>query len=255
MLQISDGVTREAMVETANGIKCKKSEIDHFFVRENNCNLWSAKVLKWTMADHYALMVERVVACSDVGPTLQNNGFFVKKINFHLLDQKINETDFMQSLDETDPCVGFSKFHELLQNAVQSSESLTHIRAAERKLKPWITTGIVTSIRRRDKIYKKLKSNPQDYNLRRFYKEYAKQLDKIIQKAKLKYAENQLERFSGNIRKEYKFVKEFLNLPRKGTSVNTSAFKGLTESEIANNFNKHFTNIGRRNLYTNFQTS
>lgn len=52
------------------------------------------------------------------------------------------------------------------------------------KLKEWITTDIITSIRNREKLFAKLKSRSFDTRFKQFYNKYRNILNVLIRKSK-----------------------------------------------------------------------
>ena len=81
--------------------------------------------------------------------------------------------------------------------------------------KPWITNGIITSIRKNDHLYKlwrksikKLKTNEGDPILYQNYKEYRKQLKVIIKCAKKDDIFKKFQRAEGNSKETWKILNE-----------------------------------------------
>ena len=83
------------------------------------------------------------------------------------------------------------------------------------KLSQWITTGLIKSIEFRDKLYKRLKSWPQDspehnrmeYNLKT-YNGYLKQ---CIRTAKREYYVHEFTKYKNDIRKTWDTLKDIIN--------------------------------------------
>ena len=130
------------------------------------------------------------------------------------------------------------------------------------KLNPWMTAGILRSIKFRDKLYKKLKSmHPStiayqnaDTNLRT----YKSILQKSIRLAKMNYYGSQFEKYRGDVKRTWAAIKEILNRNKKSTEFpKYFVINGSKISDaklIANNFNTFFANVGP-NLSRNIKSS
>lgn len=79
-----------------------------------------------------------------------------------------------------------SKFISILKNAINLSTKEITKELKYKKLKPWITIGIMKSINTRDKLKKKLK-NTNNTELLDNYKKYRNKLNNIIKNSKLNY--------------------------------------------------------------------
>ena len=120
------------------------------------------------------------------------------------------------------------------------------------KLSPWITSGIMHSIKFRDSLYKKLKSlNPLHAQYRTTetnLNSYNLILKRSIRMAKTHYYKYQFEKYKNDIRKTWSTIKHILNKNSKSTSFPSYFLlndeKITNENEIAENFNKFFTEIG-----------
>ena len=120
------------------------------------------------------------------------------------------------------------------------------------KLSQWITTGLIKSIEFRDKLYKRLKSWPQDspehnrmeYNLKT-YNGYLKQ---CIRTAKREYYVHEFTKYKNDIRKTWDTLKDIINTKKSKSNFPTySTNLGIKipgSKTIADKFNEYFTKIG-----------
>ena len=120
------------------------------------------------------------------------------------------------------------------------------------KRSPWITSGILRSIKFRDGLYKNLKCTNQDTPLyltrKHNLKVYNRILDKNIRQAKQDYYDREFNKFKHDTRKTWDVIKSVLNL-NKSKKVFPQFFiiedlKVTNKEEIAERFNTFFTNIG-----------
>ena len=125
----------------------------------------------------------------------------------------------------------------------------------------WITQGIIKSIQFRDNLYVKLKQT-QTYTLtyitqKTNLKTYNKILKRNIEQAKRIYYEHRFNKYKNDAKNTWKVIKELINrnVAKKQKPCRFKVDdKILTEEhEIANAFNKYFTNIGP-SLASNIKT-
>ena len=112
---------------------------------------------------------------------------------------------------------------------------------------PWITTGLLKSIRHKDKLYKKYIANPNESNKTK-YDRYRNSLTNLIRMAKSDFYSRSFEQVKHNMSSNLKLINQILNKsPEKPATI--QAFCNGTDvltdpSSIANQFNKFFTSIG-----------
>ena len=90
------------------------------------------------------------------------------------------------------------------------------------KISPWITMGILKSIHRRDKIYKKLKKldfNSSSYALvKKELSELNSVLQRLMRKSKRDFYHGEFLKFSGNCKQTWNTISEILNKKTKNSS-------------------------------------
>ena len=115
--------------------------------------------------------------------------------------------------------------------------------------KPWLTQGLLKSIKRKQRIYK---SHFCSKNLMKIkeYKQYSNLLNKMKAKAKDKYYNQYFQLYRENLKETWKLIGTIIKRKAKVQSLNYSSriirnTKVYTnEFDIANQFNQHFTTIG-----------
>ena len=175
----------------------------------------------------------------------------------------ISSNSFDKFLSD-DPTPNYNKMSDILDESGR-----THLQPItvkfnryKHKLNPWMTNGILRSIKFRDKLYKKMKSmdpssndyHTADINLRT----YKSILQKSIRLAKMNYFGSQFEKYRGDVKRTWAAVNEILNRNKKSTEfpkyflINGS--KITNAKLIADNFNAFFANVGP-NLSKNIKLS
>jgi hypothetical protein len=116
----------------------------------------------------------------------------------------------------------------------------------------WITTGILISIKHKDKLYKKLRQmepNSNTYDTAKTnYKAYDKLLKTNIRIAKKMYYSKCLQNNKGNIKETWKTINSIIGRTRKNRDIpeyfNIDAVKMKDNHVIAREFNSFFVDIG-----------
>nr|CAI5828991.1 unnamed protein product [Callosobruchus analis] len=137
-----------------------------------------------------------------------------------------------------------------LKTIITNSIITKNITCKKKRLKPWISAGLLVSIRNRDHLKKESTLNPNNLILLQKYRDYRKMLSKLIKKAKYAYYKAQTLINAKDTKKIWKLIKEATNDQVAAAEIREildSDKKVLTgKKEIANEFNNYFSNIGKR---------
>ena len=124
---------------------------------------------------------------------------------------------------------------------------------AKLQSKPWISKGILCSIRKRYIIFRKMKKATNltaKENLHSKYKTYRNQIVALSRMSKKNYYAKFFQTNMGNIRKTWEGIKEIVNIKENATSIPNCIInngKTITDpKEIANSFNSFFSSIGNK---------
>ena len=118
--------------------------------------------------------------------------------------------------------------------------------------KPWISKGILKSIKTKNKLFSKIQNlDKTDSNKWNKYKKYRNKLKHIIEYAKMTYFKNQIAQKGNNSRKLWSTINEILNKGKKQTNVINKVQNELGSSDtnafdIANILSKYFSSIGEK---------
>ena len=115
--------------------------------------------------------------------------------------------------------------YEVIENEINKSKSQflptkkVRFNKYKHKKTPWITYGILNSLKTRDNKFHKWKTSIPDSirynNLEAEYREYASVIDRLIRKAKYDYYSATFEKYKGDIKKTWKTINSILNRNRK----------------------------------------
>lgn len=124
---------------------------------------------------------------------------------------------------------------------------IVRITKLKRVLKPWITPGILRCIRNRNKMQKKLRTDPQNEISRISYKRYRNYCNNLIKKLKRRYSyqREQLANSTKNSKNLWKSIKSIANLNKRKTDNLKLLNIRPSPAETVNHVNNYFVGIGR----------
>ena len=161
--------------------------------------------------------------------------------------QAINWDEMLESNQNPDKLFDFfyKKVFEVVDIHVPVKQLSKH--EIKTKSKPWITPAIKTSIRKKNKLYKKyLKTKSVYYHTK--FKLYRNKLNHLLRVSKRNYYSNYFDTKGGNSRQIWKGIKSLINIKSKSYQVpeviNDNGCELTDAKSIANAFNGFFSNVG-----------
>ena len=137
-----------------------------------------------------------------------------------------------------------NKYHEIYNNCFPCK------RAKSKKCtmsKPWLSRGLIKSIKRKSKLYKRYLNVPNYVN-EVSYKKYKNKLNHSLRIAKRNYYDKQLDYFKTNTKNTWKILNEVINKKKRVSKLSSTFIFDNQEIPcpftIANHFCDYFTNIG-----------
>ena len=254
-LIISDGFSPMITIPTRFNAR-SASLLDNVLMKSANNSVHDNGVFINKLSDHqgYFLQLKNMIAAK------KNPRYItVTKRSANFLNDirdEIQATDFQSILSVTnDVNQNCDALLEKISNAIKKFSSTKTCRPHKHKHKmnPWITFGIIRSIRFRDKLFKRLKQTElgslQYEELKTNLATYNNILKKTIREAKKQYYSNAFYNSRDDPKKTWKIISQVL---RKGNTaddlpeyleVNDRRVSG--ENDIINALNKHFATIGK----------
>ena len=160
--------------------------------------------------------------------------------------------DWEKKLDNNDVNKSFNNFLHQVNSVVDRYMPLKKITNKEykRKYKPWISTGILKSITRKNELFKRYVRCKNNLIKNQKYEEYRvlkNNLNEIINNSKKMYYEKYFINNNNNLRKIWKGIKEIINIKSKNYDIPTCIQVEnniITDPlKICNSFNEYFTSI------------
>ena len=153
-----------------------------------------------------------------------------------------------------DPNINYTILENIIKSAHEKHFPLKEVRfnKYKHKIAPWITYGILNSMKFRDKLYVKWKkSDPSTLNYQlqeNSFKSYCSILQKTVRLAKSQYYFNKFQHYKTDMKKTWKQINEIMQKKKKTPDLPKYFLdnnKVITENiDIANCFNNFFSNIG-----------
>ena len=116
--------------------------------------------------------------------------------------------------------LSFDLFYENVKKLILKHAPLKKLTIQEKKLrlKPWITTGILTSIKTKNRIYRKFlrtKNATTKQQLHDHFKCFQNNLTKITKASKALNYKKFFEDNKGNLQKTWEGIREIINISKK----------------------------------------
>lgn len=238
--------TRLGYNENAQNVSA--SCIDHIMIKTNKA--YGTAVHHSNITDHFTLLLTI---------QLQNTQNYIKntsvksRINVSKLKDFLKLEDWGELLNINNVQDCWHSFTNIVQTYIQKcSESFTIQTPHKCKIKkPWITPGLLKSIRIRDKLHLKTKKNPLELSLLNLYKHYRNMCSKLLKFARGDYYKQQIQNCNNNPKLVWKVIKEMTytkNIQSSGISELDTPNQKLNmkdnPKEIVQFVNEYFSNVG-----------
>ena len=234
--------------------------IDHIFSRSSTSHKCSQSgIILTQISDHLP-----VFACLERRTTRVKQSKYIKiqTNNSQAINSfcsEINQTSFVDKFDRnphSDPSDNYERLLTDINLALDKHLPIRTVRfnRYKHKIAPWATLGILKSVKYKDKLYKKLKqtkpTSEHFESLNINFRTYSRILKRTISLAKKDYYHTQLTLHRKDSRKTWDTIRSLLSANKSKSEfpnffmVNDT--KITDDTIIANNFNKFFTNIGKK---------
>ena len=232
------------------------SLIDHVYTNVHNYAIHSG-VIETDVSDHFPIFV------IFKGQNGSEKSSFVRKVtrsyrkyNVCLFQEDLSKLNWQHIYRYENVNVAYENFYDMFVNACDKhAPNVTFSSSKKRSTpkKPWISSGIVKSIRKKHSLYKKYRSSNFNEEYGNEYKKYRNMLVTIIKNAKRMYYSESFSENRNNMRKTWGIIKELIsrNDKNKKTKIeqllicDEGTNKVVSSDEgIANELNHYFVSIG-----------
>ena len=234
------------------------SIIDHIITNDSNHQIKSF-IFEVDVTDHYPILCKIVKRKSNF---LKNHSdvYFRNKSKFTpeiFCEDLKNNLDFflfnLPLLTKGNFNENFEKFTNIVSSTIDKHAPLTKLSRRQLKLysKPWLTKGIINSIKYKRKMFK------SHYILgaereKSYFKKYINVLTKIKTISKKRYYETKLEESKSDLRQIWNTIRSVLPSNRKNVTATSPCLLKINDCsvsaphDIANYLNDFFLTIGSK---------
>lgn len=224
--------------------------IDNIFIKTDFIKT-KALTLKATITDHYPLFLELKIR----NIISKNNDKIIESYsyNYTKLTNAAKEINWNKYKSGNDPNLIINSMIEEIQSCLEKAKicnTKNTQKATPRNA--WITKAIINSCNTKEKLYSKVKQNPNNQKIKDEYKKYCKQLDKVIKAAKIEYDRSIIEKNRNDPRKLWDCINKKLNKNKNKSNNTITEIKNESneilknENDIANAMNEYFCKLGKR---------
>ena len=264
---ISNGFIPKITLPTKiNRNSCKL--YDHIFTRLKNSSIKSDSCIYLTnISDHLPVFLSL-----NFMKTKTNRPTFVEKRDNSVKNQQLfmNKTAekltqiYFDSCLTTNPNTDFNNLESALVSSFDECIPLIKSKVTKytQKHSPWMTQGLLNSIKTRDILYKKLvrtkSSSPSYTTKQQRLQDHKLVLNKLLRKTKRDYYATQFAKLSNDCKKTWKLLREITGQKSKKSDPpsyfkkkierlngkDDTTIKITDDKTIANEFNNYFANVG-----------
>lgn len=228
-----------------------KTAIDHIFIRTHKNLIKNVElepiIFHTDMTDHYSpfILISFPTQKNEEPQSINK----VTIINFDNLKHCLSRENWNDVINTAEPQKAYDLFFNKLNQQIQKCTKSTIKTKNIIKLKPWITTGLILSIKNRDFLKKKL-TKKYTLELENQYKNYRNKLHSLIRKTKNDYYQNKITQAGNDYKKIWKIINDITGSTKKTKQIENISIKSENNDNINNNkekaeeFNIFFTNLG-----------
>lgn len=229
-----------------------RSCLDHIFVLQRLHTIkfgFSSYVIDTHITDHAPVMIN-ITSNSPLPDNFSQNSGIIKKKKLDLdkFRKLLNLENWSCVTSISDPDLATNVFISTYKELMLKAEVEYTVKINKhRKIKKWITNGLIKSIKYRDKLKRRLiKSYSPE--LEAEYKVYRNYLNKLVNKQKNNYYRSEVNKNRKDLKKVYGIIRDATNECKSIKSIlkltrdDNKQFE--SELEMANYCNDFFVNIG-----------
>ena len=166
------------------------------------------------------------------------------KRNIESLNIDLAQEQWIDILQINDGNQAYENFINKLLYYYDKNVPLVRVKPHKKIKNPWITKGIMTSIRTRNRLYKKAIKESSDAN-RSVYRRYRNKLTSLIRLSRKLYYSKKIDSNKDNNNEIWHIVKDLIGKKSNNSKTFINDGQEINDPEqIANMFNTYFVNVG-----------
>lgn len=244
-------IDRPTRVRRNNTGHISATLIDNIFTNDILAHITSG-VLITDLSDHFPIFVTQQnsnSANNTPSTPLSRKSRLFKPNNIKGLKNALSLTDWQLITNTTDPEEAYNKFNNKFTELLDIHCPIKTKQNSKRNTpkKPWVTKGLIKSLKTKDKLYKTYISKPT-FDNKLNYTKYRNNLNLLLRLSKKSYITNKITTNKDNTKEMWKTLNNLLGRNKKSqlpdffTSANG---ENICDNKIiAEGFNNFFANIG-----------
>lgn len=224
-----------------------RSCIDHIFLKNiPDMTEILPVVVKSKITDHYPVLIKLPVDNEQEINQVSNNSF--KIIDNSKLKNEIKNVNWYSFYNAENINTATNILVSNISNVINKCTNNIKLPHKKRKRTPWITSGLLVSIKKRDALYKKLEQNTNNMILKEQFITYRNNVKKLIEITKNNYYKTEIEKNKKNSKHLWNIVNDISNCKKKENiikEIKTKTDNVISDLSIANEFIQFFTNVGK----------
>lgn len=225
-----------------------RSCIDHIFIKSINQNAEEIVIpciIHTKITDHYVTTAQIIIKRQPIQS--HEHSRHTKYIDYKRLKDELSwvRWDEIKSLDVSEEA---DKFIKIIQDKINICTNIVKIKHKNFKRKKWINNRLIKQINERDTMYKQLKRQPNNEQLKTEYKRYCNNLNNLIKKEKNNYFKKKIDCNKNCAKNLWSVTNEYCGLYNNKPNISVIQSNGIKitdDCEKANAFNSFFSTIGK----------
>jgi hypothetical protein len=217
--------------------------IDNIYIKTASIDTKTYKITI-PFTDHYPLFLKlnKSPKESKVNNTYHYNYYKLQNIAF------TKNWNIIESMHDPDDATEF--LISEIQDCLEKSKEVHKTKKKSRyPRKDWITNAIMISCEKKERLYIRMRKEPNNNLIKTEYKNYTKRLDKVINEAKIKHERNLIKNNANNAKQLWKYINNKIGTKvKKDNAINKIILNNNCTIEdqvqIANHMNSYFCTIG-----------
>jgi hypothetical protein len=221
------------------------SLIDNIFCNDAQSNRYISGIIVTDISDHFPVFTINVKYQTKAQQTTYKYRNYSAR-NIENFFSKLESHNWNGIYCLADCQTSFSLFYEQYLRLYNECFPIRISKSEYLNRKPWLTNGIKTSIKIKNKLFYISKKYPTVHNINK-YRFYKRRVQGIIQNAEKEYYEHNLRINQCNMKKSWMLIKQAINKKCTKSISQEFVINGNLTSNcqiIADSFNKFYTNIG-----------
>lgn len=211
--------------------------LDHFMVKTSNT--WQTVVFEQQLTDHSPILL--YISNASINKSAMNYSKII--INYEQIRYDMKNVTWDSLLSTNDANMAAEIVTNTLLLTISKNTQIRLIQKKYKPLKPWISKGVIKSIRKRDRLHAHHKKIPSDERIKQRYLTYRNACNKLIKNLKRQYYQEKLAE-KGDIRETWKIVKEVCNMNTKKEKLHELLNIKSSPVDSLNAVNSYFTTVG-----------